>query len=243
MKFPIVLNDEQFVEPSASLYYVVGENGVFQVRETPLYRAVTQVESSIPGLLPVEESVELSFPSLPAALLGEVLAFFRAVYEEHGGEAMVILFVEPQSGRYAVGVPPQTVPGYRLPDGRWRGVYRLDYGVCPRPQGMLRFGTIHSHGDLPAYASSTDCDDERFEDGLNVVFGHVHRTHPSRSAAFTANRVRFELDPDDVLERCHVPEHAARPEWMARVERDEGKPPFAAYIDWFLEGPGGERRW
>jgi hypothetical protein len=221
MNFPVVLKKPDTVEPSAKIHYEVASNGLFQVRKTVFYRVVTRTEGPIPGLLPEKERLELRCPRLPAALLEKVLAFFLEVYRVHRGEAVVILFYDPESQRFRVGVPPQTIPGYFRVDGRWQPLYRLNYEGVKSPPGFLRLGTIHSHGDMHAYSSSVDCDDERYEDGLHIVFGNLDRPVLSRSAAFAANGVRFPLDPDAVLEPASARASTARPDWMARVKRGE----------------------
>jgi proteasome lid subunit RPN8/RPN11 len=207
---------ERFQSPGR-LYYEVAANGLFQVRETETYTAVTRVTRDLPGLLPERERCALRFPPLPARLLAEVLAFFREVYERHGGEAVVLLFYHPERRELEAGAPPQTIAGWRDAGGRFRPFFRLDYECAPRPEGFLLLGTIHSHAGLPAYASAVDCDDERFEDGLHVVYGSFGTPRLSRSAAFVANGSRFHLRPEDVLEDCELPEGPARGDWLARV--------------------------
>ena len=94
-----------------------------------------------------------------------------------------------------------------------------------RPAGYLRFGTVHSHAHLPAGASATDCDDERHEDGLHLVYGDLHRREPSRSACFVANGARFALDCDEVMPSCPIPRGEPDPKWMAQVRRGAAKRP------------------
>ena len=159
MRFPVVLRTRERYRAPASLYYEVAGNGLFQVRATPLYRAVTRVESGVPGLLPGREELVLSFPRVPAALLEELLAFFRDAWRTLGGEAIAVLFY--REGEFRVGVPSQWVAGYRDRSGAFRAVHHLRYGPVERPQGFVRLGTVHSHADLPAYASSVDCQDEQ----------------------------------------------------------------------------------
>jgi hypothetical protein len=221
MKVPILLKTDAGVDSDETLHYVVASNGIFQVRRTETYHAVTRVERPVPGLLIEQERLRLLCPRVPAALLEGVLAFFRTVYEEHRAEAVVILFYRPESRAYRVVVPDQTIPGYWRSDGRWQSFLRLSYREVRRPSGYLRFGTIHSHADLAAFASLTDQEDERFGDGLHIVYGHVDRREPSRSTAFVVNDVRFGLVPDDVLEPCRIPDRPAPPGWMARVRRED----------------------
>jgi proteasome lid subunit RPN8/RPN11 len=220
LMFPILLKTpagREQPEPLPSLYYEVAANGVFQVREAKTHRAVTRATAAVPGLLAERESVDLYFPRLPAALIENVLAFFDTVHRQWHGEAIVILFYHPERERFEVGVPPQTIGFYRDAYGRSRTDHHLDYGNVERPSGAIRLGTIHSHGNLPAYASETDCEDEQYGDGLHIVFGSLDREPISRSATFVANGRRFPLDPDEVLERADIPAWAASASWLERV--------------------------
>ncbi len=222
MKFPIVLKDAPEQTPPGRLYYEVASNGVFQVKDTPLYHAVTQVTRDVPGLQPSEERLWMKFPPLPAGIVEDVLAFFHEVNRRWAGEAIALFFYQPETREYRVDVPPQRIPGYRDYTGKLRAYLRLDYGSVPRPEGFLPFGTVHSHAEFSAYSSGVDCDDERFRgDGLHVVYGHFGRPALSRSAAFVVNGRRFPLDPERVLPDCEVPDRPARREWMERVRFEE----------------------
>lgn len=221
MKFPILLKTEEAAKPPGQLYYEVAENGVFQVRDTPLYRAVTRVHEAIPGLLPGAEELVIKFPRLPRAGVGDVLAFFDEAYRRWGGEAVVILFYCPTRREYRIAAPPQTIPGRWRYDGRWLADYSVRYESLPRPEGFVSFGTIHSHADLAAYSSGLDCDDERYGDGLHIVFGDFHRRRVSVAATFVAGGVRFRIAPDDVLDDWWVPARPAHPDWMAQVHRED----------------------
>ena len=220
MKFPIVLKTEPAAAPPGQLYYEVAANGVFQVRDTPLYRAVTRNYDAVPGLVPGVEELMIKFPRLPRADVEDVLAFFAEVYRGCEGEAVVVLFYCASRREYRVVAPPQTIPG-RWQHGRWRADYSVRYENVPRPDGFVRFGTIHSHSDLAAYSSGLDCDDERYEDGLHIVFGDFHRLRLSVAAAFVAGGVRFRVAPGDVLDDWRVPARSARPDWVSQVRRED----------------------
>jgi proteasome lid subunit RPN8/RPN11 len=221
VRFPIVLKTRARYRAPARLFYEVAANGIFQVRDTGIFRSVTQAEVEVPGLLASQEEVVLRFPRLPAWLLEDVLAFFREAYRQHGGEAIVILFYRPEDREFRAEAPSQSIPGYRDGAGVFRAHHQLRYGQVERPEGFVRMGSIHSHAQSPAYASAVDCADEQGEDGLHVVFGDVDLSRPSRSACFVSNGVRFQLEPDRVLEPCEVPMRPARADWMARLRREE----------------------
>ncbi len=219
MKIPIVLKTPAAMPAPGRLYYEVAENGIFQVRDTELYRAVTRAALPLPGLAPGREELVIHFPRLGRAAVEDVLAFFRQVHRWCGGEAVVIIFYAPEQQEYRLVAPPQRLPGRWHGDGRWWADYAVRYESVPRPEGFVRFGTIHSHADLPAYASGLDCDDERYEDGLHIVFGNFGTRRISVAAAFVAGGTRFEVSAADVLEDADVPTRGARVEWIAQVVR------------------------
>ena len=230
MRFPIVLKTPEAGKPDATIYYEIASNGPFQVRDFPIYRAVTKTDESVPGLLTQEESLEIRFPRLPAALLAEVLVFFDEVYRRYGGEAIVILFYHLALKVFRAQAPPQTISLYRDYKGRWKAHLELRYKSMSRPKGFLRLGTIHSHANMPGYASSKDCDDERFEDGLHIVFGDLDTSRITRSATFVANGVRFRLDPSEVMEPFSLSDREAPADWMACVEVERRSAPLMQWV-------------
>ena len=222
MTFPVVLKTAVQVEPRAAIYYEIAANGTYQVRTTPLYRAVTRAEGPVPGLVPESEHLLLRVPPLARADIEDVLAFFDEAYRRYRGEAIVLLFYRDATREYRIDAPPQTLPGRQWRDGRWcSDRHAIRYRTVARPAGFIRFGSIHSHAELPAYASSQDCADESHEDGLHIVFGGFGTAELSVVASFVANGVRFALPAADVLEPHARPEHAARPEWMPRLTRED----------------------
>lgn len=229
---PVLVKTEPELRVEERLYYEVASNGIFQVKDTALYRAVTRVTREVPGLYPSRERLQMRFPKLPAEPLQEVLAFFAEVNARFEGEAIVMIFYDPKTRRYHFDAPPQRIPGYRDYRGRLRAYLRLDYGSAPRPPGHLRLGTIHSHADLSAYSSSVDCDDERFGDGLHVVYGHFGSPALSRCADFVAGGRRFHVEPAQVLPDCPVPDQPARPDWMDRVSFEETQSWAEASAGW-----------
>ena len=144
MKFPIVLKQSPEPEAPGRLYYEVASNGLFQVRDTPVYHAVTRVTSEVPGLLASRERLWMKFPRLPAGIVEDVLAFFSEVNDRWRAEAIAMLYYRPESRTYRVDAPPQRIPGYLDYAGQWRALLRLDYGNAARPEGFLHFGI----GDL-----------------------------------------------------------------------------------------------
>ncbi|MCP5040849.1 MAG: hypothetical protein GY944_07445 [bacterium] len=235
MRFPIVLktcegdSPEELEAQSSKLHYVVASSGVFQVRESATHRSVTRSVSAIPGLPDEQEQLELRIPHVPSEIVGEMLGFFDEVYRETLGEGIVFLFYDPRARSFQIGVPPQRITGYYDYYGKWRASHHLDYESMPRPEGHLLLGTAHSHAAMPAYASHTDKEDERFGDGLHLVFGNFHSAQLSRSACFVASGRRFSLEPEDVMEGAEVPNEPPPRAWMKQVIVAEEQWTYSTY--------------
>lgn len=217
--FPLILKDGHTDEPDSPIYYEVAANGIFEVRETEMFRSVTRVSHDVPGLQAGKEDLVVTAPRLPAALMEDVVAFFGAVYRSCKGEGIVVLFYNTHEQRYHVEVPEQTIPVYK-PFGRpWTTYLEVRYDRVDRPDGFVRCGTIHSHADQAAYASHTDCTDEKHQDGLHAVVGDLHRADLSLTAAFTAAGHRFPMTTYDLIEPFDMDSAGrdTRQEWLERV--------------------------
>lgn len=210
---PLHLKTPDFSEPGEQLYYLAASNGIFLVRKTALFVSATKADP-LPGLERQSECVTLLFPKVPAAILATIYGFFRAAYRRWQGEAVAFLFYAPETGRFRVGVPPQSICRYRNFLG-WKTECRVRYEHCTRPKGYLKLGDAHSHANLPAFFSSTDDEDDQ-EDGLRIAFGHLNQPRPEICVSFVVGGVRFPLQPKDVLEDFTSP-HAPPRRWLRRV--------------------------
>jgi len=222
--FPIVIkrdnDDDERHGPAAPVSFEVAGNGIFELRETAMYRSVTRVDGGIPGLAAEEESLQILAPKLPARLIGDVIGFFAEINRACGGEGVVILFYNPATSTYRAEAPQQSVPVYRNYRGDWITELSVKYQRVERPRGYLRCGSIHSHAELPAYASHTDCADETYEDGLHLVVGDLGHARLTLSASYTVAGARFALEVGDVTEAFDDSgniERSYRGEWLERV--------------------------
>jgi hypothetical protein len=214
--FPVVLKDGVSAPPpGADTYYVLAGNGLFLERTTPLYRATVPV-AGVPGLPAETAHLELRIPRVPRSLLERAVGFFRAVWRQCEGEAMLALFLDPVEGRIVADAPLQVIP-YHLDRGRLRPALCLGYATCPKPQPrFLRLGSFHSHGPFAPEHSGIDRDDERDETGLHLTAGHLDRDRPEFAAAFVVAGYRFPLASGDVLPRFHGPRRPPDA-WLERV--------------------------
>ena len=87
---PIYLKDQEFSPPDDPLYYLLTRDGLFLVKSTPFFAAAVPVKG-IPWLEAQDAEVRLTAPPLPASLLLQALAFFRAVYSLYKSEAVALL--------------------------------------------------------------------------------------------------------------------------------------------------------
>jgi hypothetical protein len=217
--FPVLVKDASFRPPPEPTHYVVAENGLFLVRETPIFSASVPAES-VPGLQPHRPELILRLPRLPAHLLERAMGFFRLAYERWQGEAILVLFYAPPCGdrpaRFHLDAPPQTIRG-RWAWGRFLADLRLAYGSCEKPAPeFVKLGTFHSHADLGPAHSSIDAHDELYETGLHVTAGYVHTSLPEFEASFVVGRTRFRLAPDRVLPPFRTLRRAPR-SWLSRI--------------------------
>lgn len=216
MSPPLVLKGENFSEPKERVYYILSGDGLFLVKNFPIYRSCTKVENGLPWLQGQSENFELNLPKIPCALFERVVAFFQVIYCLHRSEAMVFLYYHLEQGAFEVVVPQQVVTskGFNNGDG-WS--YHLHYSGVPTPAGFIRVGTIHSHADLPAFYSVTDEQDSEFDDSLNLVVGNVDRARLSLSACFMVDGKKFELEPWDILEDFVRPCFPVPRTWIDKV--------------------------
>jgi len=203
--FPIVEAGSPALEGTTLPAFVVARDGLYLRKQSLLGLSQTKVErvAHLPAGKPF---LDYRLPKLPAELMGQVVGFFRAVYDRQQTEALVLLLW--QDDRFEILVPSQSTTSVSVR-------HKLDHSGLPA--GSRLVGTIHSHGAFSAFASATDEDDEADLDGLHVVVGDLLRRRPSLSAALVVDGYRFGVRQSQVLER---PRTIVPPpdEWLARVK-------------------------
>jgi hypothetical protein len=210
---PVYLKTRDGGEPSDPTYYLLAANGVFFVKKTRLFRSVTEAVV-VAGLEQQLLSLDLAFPKLPRHLLERIWGFFQFVYDRLDGEAIVFIYYSPAQGEFYVDAPPQTLTRHRTRHGLLTQG-NVEYRSIPHPEGFLKLGDAHSHGNSAAFFSSTDDRDDS-EDGLRVVMGKLGRPEPDVCVSFVANGTRFRLESGTVLEDFQKP--LPPPEaWIQRV--------------------------
>ncbi|MEX1278685.1 MAG: hypothetical protein WEI16_06510 [Chloroflexota bacterium] len=203
--FPIITADESTVEEVSLPAFLVARDGLYLRKRSLLGLSQTRVDE-VAHLPAAREYLEYALPKVPAALMGQVVGFFRAIWSRQKSEALALLSWDGES--FGLIVPEQSA-----------GVASVKHRLAPAdvPTGMRLVGSIHSHGALSAGASLTDEADEADFDGVHVVVGDVDERRPSYSAAIVVDGRRFGCRTALVLERPR--RHTDPPaEWLEKVK-------------------------
>jgi hypothetical protein len=205
--------------------YVVAAGGLYLERHSAMYATSTQVRGPVAGLAPHDEHCRIACDRLPRVMTRAMLAFFRAAYELHGGEAALVLLYHPARRAFRWNCPEQTVETYVSFSGRVRAYDSVEYDMpLSVPPGWVIFGDAHSHGGLSAVPSGTDKGDEGYKDGLHLIVGRLDR--PGKydyHADFVMDGRRFTLDPAAVIEDPQAePLTRVPPGWLGsiRIKRE-----------------------
>jgi len=152
-----LLNTERGLagEPGLFYDYILAQNGLFIRGASPLLRAIILIApAEVRGLLPMEESIELTKGRIPRHIYNLALSILAASSRE---QYLAVTW----EGEYHLRIPFQ--------EGATCGVKyeRL-------PNTVL---DIHSHGDMKAFFSETD---NRDEQGLRLymVVGRLNTLFP-----------------------------------------------------------------
>ncbi len=184
--FPVYLKDDTFEPAVDPIHYLVTADGLFLVKENPVFRSCVRVRG-IRGLQGQKDEVRWKLPPVPGVLLQQVVCLFREVYRRHKCEAIVLLFYDSSRRDYALNVPEQEVAGGHL-----------TYAIGPTPAGRIRVGTIHSHAEADAFHSPVDHGDEEHDDGLHVTVGNLDGIF-SLSCSLMVDGRRFPLRSREVF--------------------------------------------
>ncbi len=205
---PIYLKDQDFSSPADPLYYLLTRDGLFLVKRTPFFEA-TVPATGVPWLASQGPEVRLAGAPLPASLLLQALAFFRAVYCRYRSEAVALLTWRETAKTYELVIPHQTVGGGHC-----------DYEIREFPQGLTRVGTIHSHAGVEAFHSLRDWSDERFEDGFHLTIGNLDGDL-TLSCSVVVQGYRGHLSPEQLNLPSPIPWDQAPPpeDWAGEVDR------------------------
>lgn len=221
--------------PEDPEYYLLTQNGAFLCRNHPFFSSDVPTKRAVRALATHEAGVRVRYPKLKACVLEAIVGFFSRVYALHRSEAVVLLVWDLREQRYRVVVPSQEATVWESYSGR-RSPQDVRYRIPALPPGQLLVGDIHSHGNMPAYASYQDAVDERHRDGLHVVVGRIEEEPPDWHVALAIDGHRFELEPAMVFEGYAARRRFVPKVWMEQVRIVvEGARSYSQGWVWFNE--------
>jgi PRTRC genetic system protein A len=181
-------------------YHLLTSDGLFLCRNHPFFRSCVPAPNWPAELAPHSVSLELRYPKLPRSLLETVVGFFDVIGQRLGSEAAALLVWDAQSQSLEAHVPRQC----GIVGCTWRGCpypLSLEYQAPALPPHQSLIGDVHSHVDMPAFASGMDKEDELHRPGLHLVVGRLYLEPPEFHCEMTLDGHRFPIrDLDLVLE-------------------------------------------
>ena len=190
--FPVVLNDGQNEMPKDDIYYVIAKEGVYLKKKLGVMESLAPVKQ-ISTLQSITATATMHIEKIPGPKFAKIIEFFREVYKEYYGEAIVLLFYDEEKKTYFIMPPHQKVSGGSC-----------DYNRGITVDGYTMIGTIHSHAAMSAFHSGVDDKDEEGFDGLHITIGNVRDEEVSISASIVANGHRIMVDPRDYVEQLQL---------------------------------------
>ena len=176
--------------PKDDICYIITKKGPMIKKKLGMVESLVPVKD-ISILQDLQSYVKLNIPKIPEDLVANTYVFFKAIYNKHRSESIVLIFYNEETKNYIIEPPPQT-----------GNSASLDY-----TKGTLSFegynlvGTIHSHASMSAFHSGTDHDDEANFDGLHITFGSLNSSDDfTLSCSVVSNGFRSIVEPEQYME-------------------------------------------
>lgn len=175
--------------PEDEICYIITKNGPYMKKKLGLIESIAPVKN-ISILDELKPYAKMEIPKIPAHFVASTITFFKAVYNLHRSESIVLIFYNEETQDY------QIIPPYQKVNSA-----ALDYTKSTLSvPGYSMIGTIHSHANFGAFHSGTDHKDEESFDGIHITFGNVLDENFSISASIVSNGFRVLVDPVEYLE-------------------------------------------
>lgn len=168
----------------------------------------------------VEEVAQYNMPLIPKIIVDKLDEFFRLVDAQHKTESIVILTYDPTKegpDGWGVLVPEQTNTSVHCK-------YDADSIAELKPDHVMIVGSVHSHPDMPAYASGTDHDDQADFDGVHITYGWQKSVNGGATQYHIELQIggsNFTLKPEDVFESFTINKDPDPDvvEWASKVKK------------------------
>lgn len=190
---PVHIRYPGTLPPTRTPHYILARNGLFMRVDNDWIDATVPMKE-LQVLEPETPKAELKLPPIADNVFSRAVAFFHQVFEERGTEAVVLLHYSKEKG-WELSVPRQMVT-----------FGSVKYDMNERLDGYRCVGTMHSHGNMSAFHSSTDVDDEAEFDGVHITIGSL-RHYPlfSMAAEVVCRGQRFPLETRFIAGVVEVP--------------------------------------
>jgi hypothetical protein len=207
--FELYHKTKGFKPPDDQIYYLLGKNDLFLIKKTPFFTSSIPIFSSVGNrglgwLEPHTASIKLNLPKkISLEDIRMITEFFRKIWLKYkGSEAIVFIYWDEKAQKYVFRVPEQQAGG------------QVHYKVGKNPEGLIRFGDVHSHGAGDAGHSEKDDTDEEHDDGVHITIGNVD-FNPSIACSVVSDGMRASFKPESIIEidTIDIPE-----EWIDKVK-------------------------
>jgi len=177
---------------------------LFKVVSNFVGRSVSQSTDPLPETFgALQEECLYNLPLIPFDIVQKLDEFFRLVHAKHGTESIVLLTfdhtVEDSSG-WGVLVPEQSNTAAHCN-------YNAESILEIKPENAIIVGSVHSHPEMPAYASGTDHADQADFDGIHITYGwqkSVNGGATQYHLELQMSGKSFKLDVEDVFEGFNI---------------------------------------
>jgi hypothetical protein len=247
---PVYLkSDPKAARPPDPEFYWVTQSGTFLCRNHPFFQSDVPAPRMPRSLARHDAQCILQYPKLGITALETIVGFFSRVYELHGSESIVLLYWDECEHRYCIHVPQQEAGVWESRSGS-RHAEDVTYEVpLDIPPHRRLVADIHCHGDIAAYASHTDKQDEIHRDGVHAVVGKIDREPPQFYADFAIDGSRFELEFGHFFKGYRKRRRLIPNAWLEKVKVKVDRPRWTSWDDGAIgygrngAGRGGYNRW
>jgi hypothetical protein len=163
--------------------YILTKKGIFLKKKMDIMESIIPVQE-ISFLEEMKCYAKMNIKSMKKNIFNEILSVFRWVFYEFRSECQCILHYNTKNKKWIAEIPNQEV-----------SVGSISYESDLQFPGYLRIGTIHSHGSMSAFHSSTDIHDEENWDGIHITIGNVNSDEFTVKSSIVTNGNRFVVDP------------------------------------------------
>lgn len=186
--FKIYINDGKQEIPKDDTFYIVSRDGIYLKKKVGIVESVAKVEG-ISILNDIVTYARLHIKKIPSFEFSKLVHLFKKVYREYHSECAALLYYNKNNGEYRIKTPKQEVTRTSV-----------NYEPIPSPKNFVLLCSIHSHGNMSAFHSGTDKNDEKGFTGLHITIGDLGEENIDICASISSNNSRFPVDPMDYID-------------------------------------------